>query len=123
LVNLNPLMRFDGYFLFSDLVRMPNLEARGHAMGRWHLRRLLFGLADPRPEPGRSWLVGYAYAIWTYRLFLFLGIALAVYFLFFKALGIVLFLVEIVYFIGAPVFREARKWVDRFPEFRTNLAF
>jgi putative peptide zinc metalloprotease protein len=123
LINLNPLMRFDGYFLFSDLLRMPNLEPRAHAMGKWRLRRALFGLTDPRPEVGHGWLAGYAYAIWVYRFFLFLGIALLVYFLFFKALGILLFVLEIVYFIAAPVWREVRQWGKRMGEIVGNFAF
>lgn len=37
-VNLSPLMRFDGYFLLSDTLQVPNLQQRGFAMGRWQLR-------------------------------------------------------------------------------------
>ena len=55
-------------------------------------------------------MVVYAWAIWLYRLILFTGIAVMVYHYFFKALGIILFLVEIVWFIALPIYRELTAW-------------
>ncbi|MBP2301857.1 HlyD family efflux transporter periplasmic adaptor subunit [Azospirillum picis] len=117
LVNLNPLMRFDGYFLLSDLLDVPNLQERAFALARWRLRELLFGFGDPPPErwaPGRGRvLLLYAYATWVYRFFLFLGISLLVYHLFFKVLGVFLMAVEIWWFIAKPVATELRGWFRR----------
>lgn len=110
LINLNPLMRFDGYYIFSDLLRIPNLEQRANAVGRWQLRRTFLGITNPCPEPDKRWLAAFSFAVWIYRFFLFLGIALAVYYLFFKALGILLAALEIVYFIGLPAYREMKAW-------------
>ncbi len=114
LVNLNPLMRFDGYYIFSDWLNLPNLQDRSFAMGRWWMRRTLWGWKMPQPEacgPRRAvFFVLFAFATWIYRLVLFLGIALLVYYFFFKALGIVLFLVEILWFIALPIWRELRAW-------------
>jgi len=112
-VNLNPLMRFDGYYLISDLLREPNLEQRAHAVARWRLRKWLFGFLDTPPEPPKTRLIVYSFSIWIYRFLLFLGIALLVYHMFFKVLGIILFAVEIVYFILAPIGREVREWHRR----------
>jgi len=111
LVNLNPLMRFDGYFLLSDLWGVHNLEGRSHALARWRLRRTLFGSAEPPPEPPQLRLIVYAYAVWLYRLVLYLGIAALVYHLAFKALGIVLFVLELGYFVALPIAREVLAWV------------
>src|SRR5690606_27857682 len=61
----------------------------------------------------RKTLLIYAYGTWIYRFFLFLGIALLVYHLFFKLLGIFLMIVELVWFIGMPMFREFREWFRR----------
>ncbi|WP_010286374.1 site-2 protease family protein, partial [Pectobacterium brasiliense] len=49
-VNLNPLMRFDGYFLLSDFWRVENLQERAYALCRWRLRESLFGHGHPAPE-------------------------------------------------------------------------
>jgi putative peptide zinc metalloprotease protein len=116
-VNLNPFMRFDGYYLLSDLMGVPNLQPRAFALGRWRLRELLFDLREPVPEPMPTWLrrvlVGYAWATWVYRLMLFIGIALLVYHMFFKLLGIVLFVVEIGVFLVRPILAELKQWRQR----------
>ncbi|MGC2856222.1 HlyD family efflux transporter periplasmic adaptor subunit [Novispirillum sp. DQ9] len=116
-VNLNPLMRFDGYYLLADGLGVANLQARAFALARWRLREALFGLCEPPPEkvpePRARVLLLYAYATWIYRFFLFLGIALLVYHLFFKALGLALMVVELVWFIGRPIALELREWARR----------
>ena len=114
MINLNPFMRFDGYYLLSELIGVENLQARAFALGRWQLREILFAAGLPCPEqmPRRRILalVVYAWSVWVYRLFLFVGIALIVYHYFFKLLGIVLFAIEILFFIARPVSRELHSW-------------
>ena len=114
MVNLNPLMRFDGYYVLADGLGIPNLQDRAFAFGQWRLRTLLFGQQAAPPEMVsvgmRQTMVAYAWAIWLYRLILFTGIAVMVYHYFFKALGIILFLVEIVWFIAMPIGREVAGW-------------
>ena len=113
-VNLNPLMRFDGYYLLADSMDFRNLQNRSFAMARWRLRELLFGWSDPAPEPlaptTRHVVIVYAWATWVYRFFLFAGIALLVYHMTVKVIGIVLFCLEIAVFIAMPVFRELAEW-------------
>ena len=124
LINLNPLMRFDGYYIMSDMIRIDNLAPRAFDLGRWRVREILFGLGQPCPEalPRRmvTVLIFYAWATWIYRLILFTGIALMVYHLVFKALGLVLFLVEIICFIVLPVMREMGHWWRIAPPIRRN---
>lgn len=113
-INTSPFMRFDGYYVLSDLTGIPNLQSRAFALGRWKLREVLFDLRDPPPEDlprhTRNWMVVYAYATWLYRLILFIGIALLVYHMFFKALGIILFVVEIMVFVARPIMTELKQW-------------
>ncbi len=116
-INLSPFMRFDGYFLLSDLLDFPNLHPRAFALARWHLREKLFGLGEPVPEPlppaRQRGLIIFAWLVWLYRLTLFLSIAVLVYHFFIKLLGIVLFAVEIGYFVALPVWREVAEWRKR----------
>jgi putative peptide zinc metalloprotease protein len=116
-INLNPFMRFDGYYVLSDLLDVPNLQSRGFALGRWKMRELLFGLGDDAPEAVpqklRRGMILYAWGTWIYRLLLFIGIALLVYYMFFKALGIILFVVEIGVFVARPLFAELKIWWAR----------
>ncbi|GFM56820.1 Peptidase M50 [Pseudomonas cichorii] len=113
-VNLNPFMRFDGYFLVSDLWEVDNLQGRAFALCRWRLREVLFGYGQPAPEPWtptmQRRLLWWGYLSWLWRAALFFGIALAVYHLFFKLLGIFLMLVELGWFIFLPIFKETRHW-------------
>jgi putative peptide zinc metalloprotease protein len=122
-INISPFMRFDGYFLLMDALNMPNLHGRSFAMARWWLREILFGLREEPPErfgpTGQRLLVAFAFAVWSYRLLLFLGIAALVYHFFIKFVGIALFCVEIGWFIMLPVFHEFRQWhVRRAPILR-----
>lgn len=114
MINLSPFMRFDGYYAFSDWLGVENLQTRSFAMGRWYLRKLLFGFDDPAPEPvsakRQKIFIIYAWLTWLYRFFLFCGIALLVYIFTFKILGIMLFLIEIGGFIALPIFRELTSW-------------
>jgi len=123
-INLNPFMRFDGYYLLSDALDVPNLQERSFALARWWLRERLFGFGDAPPESWpagrRRLLVAYAFATWAYRFLLFLGIALLVYHMFFKLLGVLLFAVEIAWFIVLPVTRELTFWCSRRGELRLN---
>jgi putative peptide zinc metalloprotease protein len=117
LINLNPLLRFDGYYVLSDWLGVPNLQSRGFAFGRWKLREWLFAWGDDPPEqipPHRqSVLVAYAWATWVYRAIVFVGIAGLVYYFFFKVLGVILFLVEIGWFLAWPVYEEMQVWWKR----------
>ncbi|MCY1280092.1 efflux transporter, RND family, MFP subunit [compost metagenome] len=110
-------MRFDGYFLLSDLWGVDNLQGRAFALCRWRLREALFGYGDPMPEPWppglRRRLLVWGYGSWLWRAALFLGIALTVYHLFFKVLGLFLMLVELLWFIGLPIWNEAWEWWKR----------
>lgn len=116
-INASPFTRFDGYFLLSDWLNMPNLHERSFALGRWWLRERLFGFGDAPPEhlsPARQrGILLLAFATWLYRFVLFLSIALLVFHLFFRALGLLLMCVEIGWFIVLPISRELKVWWQR----------
>ncbi len=113
-INLNPFLRFDGYYFFSDWLGVPNLQQRAFAFGRWKLREWVFGIGAKPPETFapkmQTMLIGYAWSVWIFRFFLFLGIAALVYHFFFKLLGLCLFAVEIVWFILMPISYELIEW-------------
>ena len=121
-INASPFMRFDGYFILSDWLDWPNLHERSFALARWKLREVLFTLGDEPPEhltaAKQRILILFAWAVWLYRLGLFLGIAVLVYHQFFKALGVFLFGVEIVWFVLYPFWRELQIWIQRWPQIR-----
>lgn len=118
-INLSPFMRFDGYFLLSDALDIPNLHERSGALAKRWVRNTFFALAQDDPEPLFSAslkrrLVAFALVTWLYRFTVFITIALVVYHKFFKLLGIFLMMVEVVWFIARPVVVEiAYIWSQR----------
>ncbi len=118
-LNASPFMRFDGYFLLSDALDFPNLHERSTACAKWWIRSSFFGLVQELPEPTftvrqRFGLVLFALIVWIYRLVVFLGIALLVYHMFFKLLGIAMMALELIWFIFKPVWTEFKYlWARR----------
>jgi putative peptide zinc metalloprotease protein len=113
-VNLNPAMRFDGYYLMSDLMGIDNLQARAFTYTRWQLRRWLLGINLPPPEEDlsvgrRTFMLFYSIYTWIYRLILYTVIAIFVYYEFTKALGIILFAIEVAFFLLPPFLSEAKQ--------------
>jgi len=43
LINISPFMRFDGYYVFADYLKIENLQPRAFALAKWKLRKWLFG--------------------------------------------------------------------------------
>ena len=114
LINFSPFLRFDGYYALSDITDSKNLQPRSFSMARWFIRKNFLGLEEQKPEilskQKETFFITYAILTWIYRFFLFLGIAVLVYYFAFKVLGIILFLVEIIWFILLPVFNELKIW-------------
>ena len=80
--NANPLLRFDGYYILSDALEIPNLGQRANAYVAYLVKRYLLRLkqatvADTVPGE-RPWFVGYAVASFVYRIFVSLTIAILV---------------------------------------------
>jgi len=125
LINASPFMRYDGYYVLSDWLEVPNLHTRAFALAQWSLRETLLKLGDPVPEDmpphRRRLLVVFAFLTWVYRFSLFLGIAAIVYHFAVKILGITMMAVEVGYFVVMPVVREALTWWRRRADIHLNL--
>jgi len=78
IVNGNPLLRYDGYYILTDLIEMPNLSQRAQRYVAWLWDRYAFGSREaeaPAESPGeKRWLVFYFVASWCYRLFITISI-------------------------------------------------
>ena len=82
LFNGNPLLRFDGYYIFSDLVEIPNLWQRGREYLHYLVKRYVWGVRRAR-NPGHTrgekvWLAVHATASMIYRTMIVVGILLFV---------------------------------------------
>jgi putative peptide zinc metalloprotease protein len=78
--NANPLLRFDGYYIASDYLEIPNLGQRANAYLGYLLKRHVFGMERapaPQTAPGEpAWFVVYAIASFCYRMFVMSSIVL-----------------------------------------------
>ena len=81
--NANPLLRYDGYYILSDWLGIPNLRAKADQMLRDTFARWCLGIvrpADPlMPVRGRGWFVAFAIAAGVYRWFVLCAILLFLY--------------------------------------------
>ena len=77
--NANPLLRYDGYYIFADAIESPNLGQRATDYWGWLLRYHLFGQHQAEPPPStkgeRRWFLVYAPLALAYRLFVMFSIA------------------------------------------------
>lgn len=73
LFNGNPLLRYDGYYILSDIIEVPNLQQQADALLRGTLAQWILGidLVNERmlPDRHRGLLTVYAAASWIYRWF------------------------------------------------------
>ena len=104
LFNANPLMRFDGYYIMSDLLNIPNLYTRSTEAIRQLLGQLLLGLRNTTPAvTGRHlWtlrIYGLAATFWRLLLCATLMIAASV---FFHGAGVCLAVAALVAWFGLP---------------------
>ena len=82
LVNGNPLLRFDGYYVLSDVLGVPNLGQRATQYFGHLFSRYAFGLRDLRGLPAsayeRAVMLVYAPISWCYRTVMMVSVALFV---------------------------------------------
>jgi putative peptide zinc metalloprotease protein len=106
LFNINPLLRFDGYYILSDLGEIPNLAQRATAQIRFLLEKHVYKcrLAVPvaQAPSEAAWLAVYGVAAGLYRVVLLGSIALVVADHFF-GLGIVLAALSLGLWVVMPV--------------------
>lgn len=80
LFNANPLMRFDGYYMLSDLLEVPNLMQRSMSMLKYLAQKHLYKVRNanaPTSEPSEAIiLITYGLLAMAYRVFLFFSITL-----------------------------------------------
>jgi putative peptide zinc metalloprotease protein len=78
--NVNPLLRFDGYYVLADLLEIPNLRTRATAYLGYLGERYILGRREVEPPQAsageRAWFVLYAVASAIYRVVVVAGITL-----------------------------------------------
>ena len=107
LFNINPLMRFDGYYILTDLLDMPNLQQHSVMHLKYLLERFVFRKQDSQ-KVAETWSEAVIYTIYgissaVYRFFLFAGFIIAAsqhYLILSVIMGVMLLLSMIVMPVG-----------------------
>lgn len=91
LFNANPLIRFDGYYMLTDAIEMPNLAENSKQYLYYLIKRYIYGVRRPK-NPARSlgerpWLVVYGIGGFIYRIII--------------SVSIMLFILDKLFFVGA----------------------
>lgn len=107
LFNLNPLLRYDGYYLLADLTETPNLTARSHELMKWITHVYVFGLKGQNPPPLQSrsegmLMVTHALCAFPYRLLIMIGIVMMVAQKYF-VIGLILGILGAIVWLVVPV--------------------
>lgn len=110
LFNLNPLMRFDGYFMLTDFLEQPNLA--GHAQQRLKAlgRKWIMGLpaaASAMPEGKPLLVLSYGIAAFLWRIVVCVGLITTADAMFFGS-GVVLAAIAVLLWIVMPIFQLLR---------------
>ena len=104
LFNGNPLMKFDGYYVLKEVLKIDNLYSNASLAVKAFWRQILLGI---KPEHSINFiLLFYGHLSLLYRIFLYSIIVLLVYHFFIPAVGIILAIVEIRVFFIKPLSAE-----------------
>lgn len=79
LINGNPFIKYDGYYVLSDVTEVPNLQKKaGEVIRTWCMRNLL-GVKDKDYDWSvvdiRHWLAAYSIGAFAYRIFITVSIS------------------------------------------------
>jgi putative peptide zinc metalloprotease protein len=106
LFNANPLLRYDGYYILSDWLEIPNLGQRANDYLGYLVNRYLFGVeggSSPVTSPGEGgWFFGYAIGSFLYRMLMMVSIAFLVATQFF-VLGVLLAIWAVISMLVMPL--------------------
>lgn len=105
--NINPLMRFDGYYILTDLLSLPNLAPHGQLLLKSIGRRVMYGLPGQTgdwPEGRTPFVFLYGVGAIAWRVVISVGLVLAADAMFMGA-GIVLAMLAIAFWLVIPTLK------------------
>jgi putative peptide zinc metalloprotease protein len=108
--NANPLLRYDGYYILSDWLEIPNFRQKSTEYSLGLIKRYIFGvkLQQPLPTVGqRLWLFLYAIASGIYRIFVGVMIILLVAFKV-PVLGVLMAIGGVITWLFVPIYQVGK---------------
>jgi putative peptide zinc metalloprotease protein len=111
--NANPLLRYDGYYILSDLIEIPNLRQKASTILNNKLAYYCLGIEEPDdpflPQRNQAFFAVYTVASFVYRLMVLFGIIWFLYKVFepygLKVVSQTLAFVSVVSLVTMPVYK------------------
>jgi len=124
LINLSPFMRWDGYWVLSDLMGIQNLRERSNKLCKWFFGWLVMGFNDEvpvkLPKSQIKFSIIFAILSWVYRIGIFVGIGLLIFDRVFKLLGIFLLVTMVGRMVLWPIIEAMIDWFKRRSDMNWN---
>ena len=114
-INLSPFLRWDGYWVLSDLVGIQNLRERSNTMAKWFFSKVIVGHEEPRPgilpDKKVAFAIWFSCMSWLYRVGIMMVMGALIFERVFKVLGI--FLLSMLMFAMAigPIYSAVSDWI------------
>ena len=108
--NANPLLRYDGYYILSDWLEIPNLRQKSSEYTLGLIKRHVYRVRMQQPLPPvgqRVWLFFYSIASSIYRIFVGFAIMLLVYFQI-PVLGVLMAIGGLITWALVPIFKMTK---------------
>ena len=123
-INVSPFLRWDGYWVLSDLVGIQNLRERAGKITSWFFGKMVMGFDDEipvkLPHDQVRFSIVFTILAWFYRIGIFVGIGLLIFSRVFKLLGIFLLVMMIMTLVFGPIIEAMKEWFVRRKEYRLN---
>ena len=108
--NANPLLRYDGYYMLSDWLEIPNLRQKSSEYTLGLIKRHIFRVKQMQPLPPvgqRVWLFFYSITASIYRIFVGFMIMLLVYFQI-PVLGVLMAIGGLITWLMVPLYKTTK---------------
>jgi len=124
LINLSPFLRWDGYWVLSDLLGIQNLRERSNKLCKWFFGCLVMGFDDEPevklPKSQVKFSIVFAILSWFYRVGIFVAIGLLIFERVFKLLGILLLSMMLFKMVLWPILEACIDWFKRRSDMNWN---
>ena len=108
LVNGNPFIRYDGYYILSDIIGIENLMGQSSECLCKFRRYFFLRIGEMPHEKNRIFLLFFGIGAFIYKIFLYTSICLIIYHKFTKFLAIIMLVLEFYAILIYPCITELR---------------
>ena len=123
-INLSPFLRWDGYWVLSDIVGIQNMRERASKITQWWFGRVIMGFDEPNPvilpENKVTFCIVFTILAWFYRIGIFIAIGALIFTRLPKILGLYAVITMIIAMVIKPILGSIWEFFKRRDQMRWN---